>query len=794
FTNGSSTAPPTSSTLFQPGDIHFDSTGNMWIADTEDNRVLEYTTSITVSSNPSSTSLSESLSISDQIITGISPRISSIVAAGSSGTTFFSGNSITIHFSQPTNQKFGGKQNSVTSTNFTSLFACSSALGSTCPANLGTDFTATWLDPSTLVITAGSGGGPVTVSSNLVFTPIASSGLANAAATALVSTNPSPILSGSFSSPPIPFITSFVANDPSNGATTFHAGDTLLIRFSAPTNEPGGTGTVSQTEVQNIFSFTPSLGSATYTGTWITPSLFNVTINTVDGSNPAVIGTTTVTVHGTGSDSLTSNTSPPSAASTFVSPPLSGSFGTFTVSIPVSGGGTAVTTLPSGIIAQTTIGSSTAQTVTYTKTTAPTTAPSGSAAGSTLQFLGTPVDISLQNGACSTGAECTFSFEFTCDDVTAANKNLPVSQQITFTNGIPKVSVFHDRQHDGTFADSGDQLSTQVTQLSSCLFLASASDDHTSKFAIGGVIAALAILGANNAPTAPTLSGAQFASDEYPLTIDGKGFKLDNYTDTIPTSTFHVGIPASLKLLIYENYGPDDVQGVSLFSNLHGEDLQIPDANTIIAYDGGTTTVTDPDGFVKSVNISTNPVNDKLQVDFEIIFANHMDTSNLIIRTWDKEDYKQDTQIVGAFRVIDSVSTQKANSTFPDLVATNTPDTVKDQTLSLSSSLLQDKMSVPVWVKNNAKWWSDGKINDKNFLVGVQYLVQDGIITVPQQEGTVSSSETIPVWVKNDARFWAEGAISDQEFVQAVQYLIDNEMMSTTGNTSHMGIDPIPFR
>ena len=472
-----------------------------------------------------------------------------------SGSTFFSGNTITIHFSQPTNEKFGGSQNSVTATNFNILFTCSSTRGNTCAANLGTDFVGTWVDPTMLVITAGSNGGPVTLSDNLIITPISNSGLENAAATAQVSTNSSPALTGGFSSPPVPSITAFVANDPNNGASTFHAGDTLLIRFSASTNEPGGTGTVNQAMISNIFQFSPSLGSATYTGTWVTPSLFNITMNTVDNSNPAIIGTTTVKVIGTGSNSLTSNTTPASGASTSTSPALSGSFGTFQIAVPLQGGGTAVATLPSGIIAQTTIGSSTPQVVTYTKTTAPTTPPAGSPTNTAIQFLGTPVDVSLQSGACSTSTECTFSFEFTCDDVNTVNKNLPAANQITFTNGIPNVSVYHDRQHDGTFSDGGDQLSTQVSQLASCLFLATAKDDHTSKFAVDGVIAALAVLGENGVATPPELSGSEFASNEYPLTINGHGFKLDNYTNTISTSTFQVGRPVSLKLLVYEISG-----------------------------------------------------------------------------------------------------------------------------------------------------------------------------------------------------------------------------------------------
>ena len=34
-----------------------------------------------------------------------------------------------------------------------------------------------------------------------------------------------------------------------------------------------------------------------------------------------------------------------------------------------------------------------------------------------------------------------------------------------------------------------------------------------------------------------------------------------------------------------------------------------------------------------------------------------------------------------------------------------------------------EKNNIPFWVKNNAKWWSTGKIPDSDFLSGIKYLV-----------------------------------------------------------------------
>jgi hypothetical protein len=80
--------------------------------------------------------------------------------------------------------------------------------------------------------------------------------------------------------------------------------------------------------------------------------------------------------------------------------------------------------------------------------------------------------------------------------------------------------------------------------------------------------------------------------------------------------------------------------------------------------------------------------------------------------------------------------------------------------------------TIPLWIKTNAKFWSDGKITDKDFVNGIQYLIKQKIIEIPstQKEGT--SSSTIPAWVKDAAKFWAAGQTTDADFVNGIQYLI----------------------
>jgi len=81
---------------------------------------------------------------------------------------------------------------------------------------------------------------------------------------------------------------------------------------------------------------------------------------------------------------------------------------------------------------------------------------------------------------------------------------------------------------------------------------------------------------------------------------------------------------------------------------------------------------------------------------------------------------------------------------------------------------------IPDWVKNNAGWWADDMIEDSDFAQGIQYLISEGIMTIPEtaQAETTGDTQGIPSWVKNNAGWWADGAITDDDFVKGIQYLV----------------------
>jgi len=40
--------------------------------------------------------------------------------------------------------------------------------------------------------------------------------------------------------------------------------------------------------------------------------------------------------------------------------------------------------------------------------------------------------------------------------------------------------------------------------------------------------------------------------------------------------------------------------------------------------------------------------------------------------------------------------------------------------------------AIPDWILNNAKWWSEGAIGDSDFTSGIQFLIKEGIMQIPE--------------------------------------------------------------
>ena len=96
---------------------------------------------------------------------------------------------------------------------------------------------------------------------------------------------------------------------------------------------------------------------------------------------------------------------------------------------------------------------------------------------------------------------------------------------------------------------------------------------------------------------------------------------------------------------------------------------------------------------------------------------------------------------------------------------------------------------IPSWIKNNARWWADGTIGDMDFVLGIKFLIENNVITIPETMQEQYVSQEIPSWIKNNAKWWADGTIADSDFISGIQYLIKNGIMRL-GHTENIVYTP----
>jgi len=111
---------------------------------------------------------------------------------------------------------------------------------------------------------------------------------------------------------------------------------------------------------------------------------------------------------------------------------------------------------------------------------------------------------------------------------------------------------------------------------------------------------------------------------------------------------------------------------------------------------------------------------------------------------------------------------------FVNILAAIKENQIEIVTMDQIPEILWSKsLSIPEWIKNNAKWWSDNQINDSDFVSGIEYMIKEKIIKIPQlPESESNMDNNIPNWVRNNADWWAQGLISDGDFVNGLEYLV----------------------
>ena len=180
-----------------------------------------------------------------------------------------------------------------------------------------------------------------------------------------------------------------------------------------------------------------------------------------------------------------------------------------------------------------------------------------------------------------------------------------------------------------------------------------------------------------------------------------------------------------------------------------------------------------------------------------------VDNYEFDIQIWDNV---QEKNIITNERLIVTIEPEQTIS--PQIIQETTPELTSKEPV---------KEKVPGWIKNNAKWWSEDQIDDSTFVNGIQFLMKEKIVDIPDLpeqasekarpsfvdeskdpqsyvdrynneesykewfdenypdytiEEAVGVTTPIPGWIKNNAEWWSQGLITEDDFIKGIEFLV----------------------
>ena len=272
---------------------------------------------------------------------------------------------------------------------------------------------------------------------------------------------------------------------------------------------------------------------------------------------------------------------------------------------------------------------------------------------------------------------------------------------------------------------------------------------HFSQFAIG-TINPITSSGGENSPVHPFVSSYKFS----PTLFEGK------------TSLAQIGRPVQLEFNITAQSGANYIQHVALYTNLHDQLRTISDSNTYVIYEPGQPLeISNAQALLSGANVLAVSKGNNLDITFNMTFAKAMDTSDIILRSWDQRRASFDNTFADALKVVDIPASVSNNSSLS-----------KNGNHTITQDVFTQSLNIPDWVKLRTDSWSKGKISDSDFAFEVKYLVGNGSNNIPYN-GTGHFSSYIPSWFKNNANWWGTKQISDWDFVNGLRYLVDKDII-----------------
>ena len=97
--------------------------------------------------------------------------------------------------------------------------------------------------------------------------------------------------------------------------------------------------------------------------------------------------------------------------------------------------------------------------------------------------------------------------------------------------------------------------------------------------------------------------------------------------------------------------------------------------------------------------------------------------------------------------------------------------------IMIHKNTINDSLSIPDWIRDDALLWSEEKIVDDKFTDIINYLIKNEIITISENQLDVIEVNTIPSWIRTTTGWWIDAQIDDKTFVEILEFLINKNII-----------------
>ena len=269
---------------------------------------------------------------------------------------------------------------------------------------------------------------------------------------------------------------------------------------------------------------------------------------------------------------------------------------------------------------------------------------------------------------------------------------------------------------------------------------------------------------------------------DFPLVINGYGYLLDDVTNTLVPQILTVGDddPATITFTVYTQ---KDLAYFTLYLNLSDENIDYADSDTYITYkDDGTTSVTDPHGYIGSATVTVTQEDDSVPerktVRITVEFGEEpMGSTNMVAYMWNTDRKALFIKIIDAIEVVAAplepvMQAADPEPLEPDSELPADPEPVVPD-LAGDAAYPEPVLSDVLWPADDydeaqvltlIRMWSGF---ESEFITDTQLLELLGL------EGY--QDVDLPDWMMTQLGVLvAKGDVTVNEFVLALQYVLEN--------------------